>query len=79
MQVAAISTPRSPEWRWRISDYAGTTVEESAGTFASIAAAVAAGRERLMSMTEPDRSDWAPRAWHVRFGRRDREGHGHGP
>lgn len=68
MQVAAISTPRSPEWRWRISDYSGTTVEESAMTFASIAAAVAAGRERLLTMTEPDRSDSAPRTWHVRFG-----------
>lgn len=79
MQVAAISTPRSPEWRWRISDYVGTTVEESSVTFASIAAAVAAGRERLMTMTEPDRSDWAPRARHVRFGRRDRQGHGHEP
>ena len=72
MQVAAISTPRSPEWRWRISDYAGTTVEESAVTFASIAAAVAAGRERLMTMTEPDRSDAAPRSRYVRFGRRER-------
>src|SRR5262249_45359295 len=27
MQVTAISTTRHPEWRWRISDYAGTTVE----------------------------------------------------
>ena len=79
MQVAAISTPRSPEWRWRISDYVGTTVEESAVTFDSIAAAVAAGRERLKTMTAPDRSDWGPRAWHVRFGRRDHQGHGHQP
>lgn len=79
MQVAAISTPRSPEWRWRISDYAGTTVEESAVTFVSIGDAVAAGRERLMTMTEPDRSDSAPRARHVRFGRRGSQGHGLGP
>jgi hypothetical protein len=73
MQVTAISTPRSPEWRWRISDYAGATLEESAVTFASIAAAVAAGRERLKTMTEPDRSDSTPRPWPVRFGRRSRE------
>ena len=73
MQVAAISTPRSPEWRWRISDYAGTTLEESAVTFPSIAAAVAAGRERLMTMTEPDRSDAVPPRRPVGFGRRHRE------
>jgi hypothetical protein len=70
MQVTAISTPRHPEWRWRISDYAGTTVEESAVTFASIAAAVAAGRERLLTMTEPDRAEPQARTWPVRFGRR---------
>jgi len=27
VQVTAISTPRYPEWRWRITDYAGETVE----------------------------------------------------
>ena len=70
MQVTAISTPRHPEWRWRISDYAGTTVEESEVTFASIAAAVAAGRERLLTMTEPDRPEPQPRPSPVRFGRR---------
>ena len=79
MQVVAISTPRSPAWRWRISDYTGTTVEESAVTFASIAAAVAAGRERLMTMAKPDRSDSVTRAWHMRFGRRDHEGRGREP
>lgn len=70
MQVTAVSTPRQPEWRWRISDYAGTTVEESAVTFASIAAAVAAGRERLLTITEPDRPEPHARPWRVRFGRR---------
>jgi hypothetical protein len=76
MQVTAISTPRHPEWRWRISDYAGTTVEESATTFASIAAAVAAGRERLLTMTEPDRAERQAPPSRVRFGRRawQREG-----
>ena len=77
MQVTAISTPRHPEWRWRISDYAGTTMEESAVTFASIAAAVAAGRERMLTMTEPDRAaEPQARPWRVRFGRRvgQREG-----
>lgn len=70
MQVTAISSPRHPEWRWRISDYAGTTLEESAVTFASIAAAVAAGRERLLTMTEPERAERQAPAWRVRFGRR---------
>jgi hypothetical protein len=50
MQVTAISTPRHPEWRWRITDYAGLTVEESHVGFPSIAAAVAAGKERMQSM-----------------------------
>ena len=28
MQVTAFSTPTSPEWRWRICNYAGEMVEE---------------------------------------------------
>jgi hypothetical protein len=70
MQVTAISTPRYPEWRWRITDYGGETVEESQRGFATIAAAVAAGRERLMSMSAIDRPDRMPLAWPARFGRR---------
>jgi len=70
MQVTAISTPRYPEWRWRITDYGGATVEESHVTFPSIAAAVAAGRERLVSMSELDRPMSPPPAWPPRFGRR---------
>jgi hypothetical protein len=70
MQVTAISSPRYPEWRWRISDYAGDTVEESRVGFPSIAAAVAAGTERLVSLNVVDRSDSVPRPWPVRAGRR---------
>jgi hypothetical protein len=70
MQVTAISTPRYPEWRWRITDYAGTTVEESQVGFPSIAAAVAAGTERLVSMSVIDHSDSRVRPWPPRFGRR---------
>jgi len=62
MQVTAISSPRYPEWRWRISDYAGETVEESHVGFPSIAAAV--------SLDVVDRSDSAARPWPVRAGRR---------
>jgi hypothetical protein len=70
MQVTAISSPRYPEWRWRISDYAGDTVEESRVGFSSIAAAVAAGTERLVSLNVVDRSDSVARPWPVRAGRR---------
>ena len=69
MQVTAISTPRHPQWRWRITDYAGAIVEESSVEFSTIAAAVAAGRDRLVSMSVIDRSDAAPNGW-PRFGRR---------
>jgi hypothetical protein len=69
MQVTAISTPRFPEWRWRISDYSGVVVEESEVGFRSIAAAVAAGTERLVGMRVTDHSDSTPRAWPPRFGR----------
>jgi hypothetical protein len=70
MQVSAISTARYPEWRWRITDYGGETVEESQRGFATIAAAVAAGRERLVSMNEIDRPDRATPPWSPGFGRR---------
>jgi hypothetical protein len=70
MQVAAVSTPRYPEWRWRITDYAGAIVEESRMGFPSIAAAVAAGTERMVSMNVIDRSDPAARTWAARPGRR---------
>ena len=70
MQVTAISTPTYPEWRWRITNYAGETVEESHVGFPSIAAAVAAGAERLASLNVIDRSEAATRPWHARPGRR---------
>ena len=70
MQVVAVSTPRYPEWRWRITDYAGATLEESHIGFPSIAAAVAAGTERLTTMNTVDRSDTAGRSWRAPPGRR---------
>ena len=54
MQVVAISSPRRPEWHWRITNYAGEVVEESQASFPSIAAAVAAGKDRLVSMDASD-------------------------
>ena len=50
MHVSAISSPRNPEWRWRITNYGGEVIEESQAGFPSIAAAVAAGKERLLRM-----------------------------
>jgi len=54
MQVVAISTPGNPEWYWRILNYGGEIVEESQGSFPSIAAAVAAGKERLIRIDALD-------------------------
>jgi hypothetical protein len=48
MQVTAISTPRYPEWRWRIKGYAGETLEQSSVGFPTTTAAIAAGTERLV-------------------------------
>jgi hypothetical protein len=73
MQVGAISTPGGSDWRWRIVNYAGETVEESprARTFSTIAQAVQDGTRRLRQM-DVDRS--TPRGSyrstsHLRLGR----------
>jgi hypothetical protein len=58
MQVGAFSVPGKPDWRWRIVNYAGETIEESPASFATIALAMADGRKRLGQM-DVDRS--APR------------------
>jgi hypothetical protein len=56
MQVTAFSTPMDPNWRWRIVNYAGETLEESRETFPTIASAVAQGTKRLLEMNIVDRS-----------------------
>jgi hypothetical protein len=62
MQVAAVATAQDRGWRWRIVNYAGDVIEESTETFASIAAAVAEGSARLVTLNIVDRS--APtRVW----------------
>jgi hypothetical protein len=73
MQVMAFSTPTHPEWRWRIMDYAGQTIEESRDRFPSISAAVAAGTEQLVRMSEPDRSDLVSPPWRLRHVRNTRQ------
>lgn len=56
MQVLAFSSPRDPDWRWRIVNYAGETIEESHQAFATIAAAVAEGTKRLGTLNIVDTS-----------------------
>ena len=56
VQVTAFSTPARPEWRWRIVNYAGETIEESFSEFSSIAAAVANGTTRLTQLNQVDTS-----------------------
>ena len=56
MNVVAVSTPHHPDWRWRIVDYDGAMVEESYAGFATIAAAVADGNERLRRHAEREAS-----------------------
>jgi hypothetical protein len=50
MNVVAISTPRSTDWRWRIVNYSGEVVEESHAGFPSISSAIAEGAKRLLEM-----------------------------
>jgi hypothetical protein len=57
MQVAAVATAQDSGWRWRIVNYAGEVIEESTDTFGSIAAAVAHGSARLVTLDVVDRSE----------------------
>ncbi len=67
MNVVAVSNPGYPDWRWRIVDHYGGTVEESPNAFPTIAAAVADGRGRLKHHADRDapivRRRWAPGRW----------------
>lgn len=75
MFVTAVSTPDKPRWRWRITTYAGDVVDESRDDFATITAALQAGRTRAADMDAPAPVDAAEtekrptwRQW--RYGRR---------
>lgn len=54
MNVVAICTPPFIDWRWRIVSYDGAIVEESPGTFGSIASAVKEGTVRLRARDDRD-------------------------
>jgi len=54
MNVIAVSRPGESDWRWRIVDYHGETVEESLTSLPTIAEAVAEGNERLRHHADRD-------------------------
>jgi len=56
MQVLAFATPLHPDWRWRIVNFAGETVEESSQRFPSIATAVTEGTRRMNELNAADLS-----------------------
>lgn len=56
MHVMAFSTPIHPDWRWRIVNAEGQTIEESSEMFPTIAAAVREGERRLKEMCANDTS-----------------------
>jgi hypothetical protein len=64
--VFAFSSPRTPDWRWRIVDYGGETLEESSASFSTLAQAMAAGTERLHIRIDRDRPAPARLPWHRR-------------
>jgi hypothetical protein len=66
MNVLAVSTSRVADWRWRIVDLQGATLEESLAKFPTIGAALAAGTEQLQILRERDRPLPAQVPWHRR-------------
>jgi hypothetical protein len=66
MNVLAFSSPRAPDWRWRIVDNGGETLEESSASFSTLALAMAAGAERLHVRIDRDRPAPARVPWHHR-------------
>ena len=55
MQVGAFLAGHEQDWRWRIINYAGETIEESRRTFPTIARAVEEGTKSLKQL-DVDRS-----------------------
>jgi hypothetical protein len=66
VNVFAFTSPRASDWRWRIVDYGGETLEESATGFSTLALAMAAGTERLHVRIDRDRPPPARLPWHRR-------------
>ena len=66
MNLLAFSTPRTPDWRWRIVDLQGETLEESSARFPTMAQALAAGNEQLRLLRDRDRPPLAQVPWRRR-------------
>ena len=66
MNVFAFSTPRTADWRWRIVDLQGETLEESWARFPTLADALAAGTKQLQLRRDSDRPLPAQVPWHRR-------------
>ena len=66
MNVVAFSTPLAPDWRWRIVDDGGETLEESSTSFSTMALAMAAGAEQLHLHMDRDRPPPPRVPWHRR-------------
>ena len=63
MNVVAFSTARAAEWRWRIVDLRGETLEESSARFPTIAEALGAGPEPRPVRRDRDRPPPAQAPW----------------
>jgi hypothetical protein len=57
MFVTAVSTSAKPRWRWRITSPAGDLEDESRDDFATITAALEAGRSRAVEIDTVGRSE----------------------
>ena len=66
MNMFAFSTSRTADWRWRIVDLQGETLEESSTRFPTMAEALAAGAEQLQLRRDRDRPLPAQVPWHRR-------------
>ena len=66
MNVFAFSAPHTTEWRWRIVDERGETLEESSTRFPTMADALDAGAEQLQVRRDHDRPPPAQAPWHRR-------------
>jgi hypothetical protein len=66
VRVYAVSSPRRPDWRWRIVDTEGQMLEESSTSYPTIALAMAAGAEQVQLRLDRDRPAPARAPWHRR-------------
>jgi len=66
MNVLSFSGPHAAEWRWRIVDERGETLEESSTRFPTMADALDAGAQQLRVRRERDRPPPAQAPWHRR-------------